>query len=267
MVEKKEKYYLEYKLLKDLAIKINSLAGLDEIIQIALESAIEILGLESGSISIWDEKTQKVTEEIVSGSLAKSQILQKIEREHLRGLRKDFAVESVYLTCKNGEEPASIFSYPIKSAKRSVGAINGLCSKEGNLFLEEDFLEALAHQLGLAVGKRDELQHREEEEKIEEKQKEVIKSERLSAILQTSVAINHEINNPLTAVLGNAQLLLSRKEGLDEETKEKLKIIEENALKIMNVTQTLMKIIEPVIVEYAGGVKMLDIRKSKKKEE
>jgi len=267
MEEKKDKYYLEYKLLKDLAIKINSLAGLDEIIQLALEGTIEIMSLESGSISIWDEKTQKVTEEIVSGSLAKSQILQKIEREHLRGLRKDFAVESVYLRFKNGEEPESIFSYPIKSEKRTVGAIDGLCSKERNAVLEEEFLEALAHQLGLAVGKRDELLRREEEERIEEKQKEVVKLERLSAVLQTSVAINHEINNPLTAVLGNAQLLLSRKEGLDEETREKLKIIEENALKIMNVTQTLMKIIEPVIVEYAGGVKMLDIRKSKKKEE
>jgi K+-sensing histidine kinase KdpD len=267
MEEKKDKYYSEYKLLKDLAIKINSLASLDEIIQLALESALEIMDLESGSISIWDENTQIVTEEIVSGSLAKSQILQKIEREHLRGLRKDFTVESVYLTIKTGEERESIFSYPIKSEKRTVGAINGFCSKERNSVLEEEFLEAIANQIGLAVGKRDELMHREEEKRIGEKQKEVVKSERLSAILQTSVAINHEINNPLTAVLGNAQLLLSRKEGLDEETEEKLKIIEENALKIMNITQTLMKIIEPVIVEYAGGVKMLDLRKSKKKEE
>jgi len=70
----------------------------------------------------------------------------------------------------------------------------------------------------------------------------------------------------LTAILGNAQLLLTRKEHLDQETIEKLKIIEENALKIKEVTQNLLRIIEPVITEYAGGVKMLDIERSKKRE-
>jgi len=267
MDEDKEKYYSKFLVLRNLGIRINTLGDLEGIVQEALDRCVEILGLESGSISVWDDKTTRVTYEVMTGSPEKNQILQRIERDHLRVLRKDFSVEFAYLTLKSKDGAQTVFSYPIQSENRLVGAINGLFLGERNLPLEEEFLEALAHQLGLAVAKRNELLGREEEKKTEEKQKEAIKSERLSAIHQTSVAVNHEINNPLTAVLGNAQLLLTMKEGLDEETKEKLRIIEENALKIMNVTQTLLKIMEPVIVEYAGGVKMLDIHKSKKKEE
>lgn len=48
---------------------------------------------------------------------------------------------------------------------------------------------------------------------------------------------------------------------------EKLKAIEESALRIREVTLRLMQIIEPVTVEYASGMRMIDIERSKKKED
>lgn len=253
MDEKRNKNYNKFLLFRNLAIKINSNLPLSEIIGEALDRAVEIVDLESGSIVVWDEKTKEVSDQVIVGSMEKQEMLQEMDRKALSILRQDFSVESVYLTLDKGG-PHGLFSYPIKSDEEIVGAILGLYKGERNLLLEEEFLGALGNQLGIAVGKNIQWQKQG-------------KSQRLSAIMETAVAINHEINNPLTAILGNAQLLLSSKAKLDKDTLDKLKIIEDSALRIKEVTQNLMKIVEPVIVEYAGGVKMVDISKSVKKKD
>ncbi|MCI0330626.1 MAG: hypothetical protein L0196_06690 [candidate division Zixibacteria bacterium] len=97
-------------------------------------------------------------------------------------------------------------------------------------------------------------------------QSEEIKKERLAAIIETAIAVSHEVNNPLTAVLGNAQLLRLRTKDLPPDVEEKLKIIEEAAGRIQEVTAALMRITEPATLEYTPGIKMLDIFGSGQKE-
>jgi len=97
-------------------------------------------------------------------------------------------------------------------------------------------------------------------------QSEELKKERLAAIVETAIAVSHEVNNPLTAVLGNAQLLRLRTKDLPPDVEEKLKIIEEAAGRIQEVTAALMRITEPATLEYTPGIKMLDIFGSGKKE-
>ena len=89
--------------------------------------------------------------------------------------------------------------------------------------------------------------------------KEQVAKERLGAVQETAVTVNHEINNPLTAILGNVQLLLMKRRELDDELANKLKIIETSALKIRDVTQRLLKIRAVRSVEYADGTAMLDL--------
>jgi signal transduction histidine kinase len=79
------------------------------------------------------------------------------------------------------------------------------------------------------------------------------------------VTINHEINNPLTAILGNAQLLLMAKDKLPPDIVSKLETIERSAVRIRETTSKLMSIIEPVTSSYVSGLEMIDIEKSKKK--
>ncbi|MCP4583393.1 MAG: hypothetical protein GY839_17430 [candidate division Zixibacteria bacterium] len=98
--------------------------------------------------------------------------------------------------------------------------------------------------------------------RLKEDHKQVVKGERVAAILETAVAINHEINNPLTAVLGNTQLLLLQEDQLPEEVIVKIKVIEKSALRIRQVTQKLMSVVEPVTTSYTDSLEMLDIKKS-----
>jgi PAS domain S-box-containing protein len=99
--------------------------------------------------------------------------------------------------------------------------------------------------------------------KLKASQENLIQSERVAAITETSIAANHEINNPLFAVLGQAQLLLRKYNDLDEETVRRLKTIEESALRIACVTKKLANLADPVVKEYSGlAAKMIDVDRS-----
>jgi hypothetical protein len=102
-------------------------------------------------------------------------------------------------------------------------------------------------------------------EKLKGDFKKLVKAERAAAITETTVTINHEINNPLTAILGNTQLMLMSRDKLPADVVVKLETIERSAIKIRETTTKLMSIIDPVTTAYASGLEMIDIEKSKKK--
>jgi len=261
MKMEKSTEYKKFLLLKNLASKINSSVEMNELLREALDELLEILKLECASILFWDEKTGKVTHQIATGAIEKLKILRDFDQQVSGAMRKQIHMESIYATF-DVEGPHSGFSYPIKRERRTVGVISGLSEGYRNLSTEEELLEALSHQLGIAFARASLW-----EGKIGgEIREDLIKSERLKAIIQTAVTINHEVNNPLAAVLGYVQLILSQPENLDQDTIDKLKKIETGALRIKEVTSRLLKIVEPVIVKYAGDVQMVDLKQSKFKE-
>lgn len=99
--------------------------------------------------------------------------------------------------------------------------------------------------------------------RIKELENKLIEKERLAALTETAVAVNHEINNPLTPILGNIQLLLFRRNEIEDWVVEKLEVIEKNAWRIQNTIQKLNHITKPVKKQYCGETQMLDIERSK----
>jgi len=91
---------------------------------------------------------------------------------------------------------------------------------------------------------------------------ELIRKERLALVGQMTVALNHEINNPLTAILGTAESLLFNK-ALSPELMGRVETIRSNSLRIVDVTRRLREIEEIHLTEYIqGGPMMLDLRAS-----
>ncbi|MBN1780695.1 PAS domain S-box protein [bacterium] len=84
-------------------------------------------------------------------------------------------------------------------------------------------------------------------------------SDRMTAVVETAVAVNHAVNNPLVPILGNAQFLLQDERIDDEDVRKRLRIIVKNALRIRDITQKLASITHPVTKEYLKGTRMLDI--------
>jgi CheY-like chemotaxis protein len=80
----------------------------------------------------------------------------------------------------------------------------------------------------------------------------------LAGIGETSLALQHEINNPLAAMLSHASLLEA---GMVEEGEkdEALATIIQQAKRIGDVVKRLRQIDQPRSVEYLGNARMLDI--------
>lgn len=88
----------------------------------------------------------------------------------------------------------------------------------------------------------------------------------LAGIGETSIAIQHEINNPLAALLGHAALI---EHGLVEpgEEREILGVIVEQAHRIGAVIKRLAALRDPKTVEYLRGARMLDLSKGEPKQD
>jgi signal transduction histidine kinase len=87
---------------------------------------------------------------------------------------------------------------------------------------------------------------------------ELAKSRWLAGIGETTIAIEHEINNPLSALLGHAELLLMDP-AVNDEQREQLRIILEQASRIADVVRRLARLKNPQSVEYLAGARMLDL--------
>ncbi len=241
-----------YDILRNLALAGTSGSGLKDTARSALSQAAALLSLKAASVYLWDHDkvvSLAVTHEDSDESREK---LQALEDQLFTGLRKERQLISAYMSFE-GVPPIHSFTLPLRRAGKVFGAVIGIQEGEQTLVTENIFLEAFSAAVALnALADSDGSMD-------QEKLREVLDKERHGAIVETAVTVNHEINNPLTAILGNVQLLLMKRETLSEELQNKLTTIETAALQIQGVTQKLLKMTTPRTVEYADGTNMLDM--------
>jgi len=87
-------------------------------------------------------------------------------------------------------------------------------------------------------------------------QQEAAKVRWLAGIAETTTALAHEINNPLTTLLMNAELLEEAEPGEATESIAQIRIA---ANRIAGVVQRLASVHEPRSVKYVGDSRMLDL--------
>lgn len=87
-------------------------------------------------------------------------------------------------------------------------------------------------------------------------------AEKLNTIAEAGITLNHEINNPLTGIMGNLELLLDDLSDDKEEIKKALKIALDNSQKIADVVRKFQEVRRYVTTEYAAKQPMLDLNKA-----
>ncbi|MCC7429642.1 response regulator [bacterium] len=101
--------------------------------------------------------------------------------------------------------------------------------------------------------------------KIQTLTKQLIEAEKVSTFAAMSVTTNHEINQPLTVLVGHTQILrvLVKSGKLSVEAIEKhIDSIEKSAKKIIETLNKLREIEKPEFKDYIEGIKMIDLHKN-----
>lgn len=91
-------------------------------------------------------------------------------------------------------------------------------------------------------------------------EEELSKARWLAGIGDATLALQHEINNPLSALLGNAELMIMELEEKGERN-ELLDVIHEQATRIADVVRRLRRLKNPESVDYVGGARMINLWK------
>ncbi|HOD67468.1 MAG TPA: histidine kinase dimerization/phospho-acceptor domain-containing protein [candidate division Zixibacteria bacterium] len=222
-----------------------------EVYRRGLRLSADLVGLAAAALVVWNRDHVLTLNVSHARSEDYRRRLDALERELFDRLRQTQQLASAYMSFE-GDPPVHAFTLPLRYAGRTYGAVIGLQEGPRTIVSEEALLETLAAVLALTwvAGS----QNREEADL-----RSALTKERKSAVIETAVTVNHEVNNPLTAILGNVQLLLLKRDDLDDELKAKLRTIEQSALKIKDVTQKLMRLTSPRSIDYSDGTKMIDL--------
>jgi len=177
--------------------------------------------------------------------------------------------ESISLYAPSSEF-ATIMASPLVIESRAIGLlVSG--SYQHRMFSEQHvkLMGIISDQLALSVERqiherRMEAKNKDLEkahDELREAQEQIVEQEKLAAVTELAASINHEINNPLTTILGNTQYLryFSKSDRLDLD--KRLNRIEEAALRISDVNRKLLNI-EKLVSQFFSGYsteKMLDL--------
>ncbi|MSR06182.1 MAG: hypothetical protein EXR93_03800 [Gemmatimonadetes bacterium] len=82
----------------------------------------------------------------------------------------------------------------------------------------------------------------------------------MAAIGEFAVTIRHEVNNALTAIVAESQLLSETETNLSSDGKASAKTIHEAALRIAADVRKLTTLADAPVTEYVPGVQMIDLR-------
>lgn len=168
--------------------------------------------------------------------------------------------EPVYYSTASGEDnplgpagrrlgPKAIFSMPMKYGLQTMGVIHFGSSEKASFDNSDlEIMLSLGNQMGTAIAKVKMLEEaRERAIELESlytdlklTQDQLIQSEKLASLGQLVSSIAHEINNPLTPILGYSQMLLAQPDIETEKRDRFLQVIHQSADKVRKIVENLL---------------------------
>lgn len=226
-----------------------------------LESVLNVIKADRGFIMLQDKETQQLILQAVyrrpgvdeSEEISLSQtIAQQVMHSGESLLISDAGLDERFKQAQSIviQGIRSTMCVPIKIKDRILGILYVDTKGKVASFVREDLemLTAISHQAAVAIENSqlfDNL-HKVNEE-LKQQQAQLIESEKLSALGQLAGGVAHEINNPMTSILGYSQLIVGQlgKENLDahkiKECAEFAGIVESEAHRCQAIVQTLLQ--------------------------
>lgn len=181
-------------------------------------------------------------------------------------LRRDEASEDFDPNCPY----AAVLSIPLLVADEVIGMLNLGAYTSGAMARKHvRLMSIVADQFAISIerleyvaaieAKNQELRRAHED--LKAAQQKIVAEEKLTAVCELAASVNHEINNPLSVILGHVQCLQLEMPDTDSKTKTRFERIEQAAMRIGEVNRSLLTIdkLIPDRSLSAGEAKLLDL--------
>jgi PAS domain S-box-containing protein len=243
----------ELNALNAMAVVAAQSFDLDEILNLTLRQVVTLFGVESGSMYLCDidsptyrrranwgprsrdaSRPAEITFETGFGDLVVRSRAEVVTAEYLPHLPPKVAE---FLKSDSDRSWLWVLFW----GKDAPVGIMGLCSYVGYEYSsnDENLLVAISRQLATTIEK---VRLYEETcrayEDLRKTQEQLLQSEKMSAVGQLIAGVAHELNNPLTAILGYAELLET--EGLAERPADYVSKLFKQAQRTHRVVQNLL---------------------------
>jgi PAS domain S-box-containing protein len=215
----------ELMILNAIGQTLNQPIGLEELLGRALRQVVELFGTDAGSLFLMDEESSTLRRVAASG--LRSEYSSKFPEtalpvdfvEHIRAVHATvlsaagLPLPAVFRDFQQKESLAVIHFVMLWSKDRPLGCLL-LGSREVRTLsnIEMNLLISVSNQIAASIEKillLDET--RQAYDNLRHTQEQLLQSEKMAAVGQLISGVAHELNNPLTAILGYSQLLSSSK--------------------------------------------------------
>ncbi len=244
------------RILHTVAQAVSGSLDVDEVLRTALDALTHVTGHEMSSLHLLaadGEHLELKGERGLPAKLRDVNVLLPVGKGQLGGV----AATGATLVLKSAADdptllPAAreamaddrirgLVCVAIHSRDRVLGTLT-LGRRTDEPFTEREItlVEATADQIGIALDNaRLYGETRRQLEELRHTQAQLVHAEKLSAVGQLASGVAHEINNPLTTILGQTHLLLTQHQ-LSEHVRDRLNIISEETARAARIVQNLL---------------------------
>lgn len=242
----------ELAVINAIATTASQSLHLDNILHEVLAQLLEVMEIDCGAVFLMDENQQKPVLRAHAGLSEQSislTILKQAEEYVARIAQFDQPLvitnpereSNSSARSSNQENYPVIVHLPLQSKGKMLGVLS-LCSKITRPIISQEFnlLIAIASQISMAIENAAlyaDLQH--QMEKLQTTQIQLLQSEKMSALGKLISGVAHELNNPLTSVIGFAELLSSQYQA-DKKIYEGLMRIQQEATRAAKIVKNLL---------------------------
>ena len=243
----------ELNALNAMAVIATQSFDLDEILNLTLRQVISLFGAETGSVYLAAEPEGTFRRRAGGGPRSEARVLMAdvffpegfgdlVMRSRAEVVTQDFlphlpAAVAEFVSA----DRLPCWIWVVLWTKDKPIGIMGIASKQDRHYSsnDENLLVAISRQLATTIEK---VKLYEEAcrayEDLRRTQEQLLQSEKMSAVGQLISGVAHELNNPLTAILGYAQLLESA--GLDDRSSDYVRKLFKQAQRTHRVVQNLL---------------------------
>ncbi|MFH1068808.1 MAG: GAF domain-containing protein [Candidatus Glassbacteria bacterium] len=272
---KTERQDHELEVLFRISQVISSCTDPDNVYHSVLALLEELADFEFAALFIFDEKEQKLNLAASKGHAV--DLIQPVSFDMGNGLsawvakqKRPILLSELHRGKSESKSPVKSFlSIPLLLGERVVGVMNFGHTTAGAFNRQNlQLLTIAAGQLGVIIERslyfnrlaETNRQLQETNRRLEETRQALVEKERLAAVGEVAVTVNHEINNPLTVIIGNAELLLKDLGEADSRMVSKVQNIVTESKRIAEITRALRRLQRPVTEDYLpGGKKMIKL--------